>query len=141
MLSQSKILNLCVCHKFSHNPHAVPTTGSKQKNKNNGKQYNPLQGTTTFHSTSFKNSTDRYTIKLITHTIEIKSTFTYHSPQIQKVTNLFRNTKIGIAFKATATLQQLITPTTQNLKSDYEKSETHKITCKTCHVSYVGQTS
>jgi hypothetical protein len=50
------------------------------------------------------------------------TTFTYHSPQIRKVTNLFRNTKKGIAFKATATLQQLIRPTRQNLKSDYGKS-------------------
>ena len=49
------------------------------------------------------------------------TTFTYHSPQIRKVTNLFRNTKLGIAFKATATLQQLTGTTTQNLKSDYEK--------------------
>ena len=31
------------------------------------------------------------------------ATFTYHSPQIRKSTKLFRNTKIGIAFKATAT--------------------------------------
>ena len=69
------------------------------------------------------------------------ATFTYHSSQIRKVTNLFINTKIGIAFKATATLQQLTRPKTQNLKSDYEKSGIYKITCKTCHKSYVGQTS
>ena len=69
------------------------------------------------------------------------TTFTYHSSQIRKVTNLFRNTKIGIAFKATATLQQLTRPKTQNLKSDYEKSGIYKITCKTCHKSYVGQAS
>ena len=69
------------------------------------------------------------------------ATFTYHSPQIRKVTNLFRNTKRGIAFKATATLQQLIRPTTQNLKSDYEKSGIYKITCKTCHKLFMGQTS
>ena len=69
------------------------------------------------------------------------ATFTYHSSQIRKVTNLFRNTKIGIAFKATATLQHLIRHTTQNLKSDYEKSGMYKITCKACHKSYVGQTS
>ena len=49
------------------------------------------------------------------------ATFTYHRPQIREVTNLFRNTKIGIAFKPTTTLQQLIRPTTQNLKTDYEK--------------------
>ena len=68
------------------------------------------------------------------------ATFTYHSSQKRKVTNLFRNTKTGIAFKATATLQQLTRPKTQNLKSDYEKSGIYKITCKTCHKSHVGQT-
>ena len=69
------------------------------------------------------------------------ATFTYHSPQIRKVTNLFRNTNICIAFKATATLQQLIRPTTQNQKSECEKSGIYKITCKACHKSYVRQTS
>jgi hypothetical protein len=54
------------------------------------------------------------------------TTFTYHSPQIRKVTNLFRNTKIGMAFKATTALH-LIRPTTKNLKSDYEKSGIYKI--------------
>ena len=31
-------------------------------------------------------------------------TFTYHSPLIRKVTNLFRNTEIHIAFKTTNTI-------------------------------------
>ena len=44
------------------------------KSKKYGRQYNPLQRTTTFHNTSFKNSTDRYTTELITHAIEIKTT-------------------------------------------------------------------
>jgi hypothetical protein len=84
--------------------------------------------------------------QLITHIIthkEIKTTkeFGPHLPTIRRVTNLFKNTKTGMAFKATATLQQLIRPTTQNPKSDYEKSGIYKITCKTCHKSYVGQTS
>ena len=71
----------------------------------------------------------------------IWATFTYRSPQIRKVTNLFRNTKIGRALKPTATLQQLVRPTTQNPNSDYEKRGIYKITCNTCHKSYVGQTS
>jgi len=51
----------------------------------------------------------------------IWATFTYHSPQIRKITNLFRSTNIGVAFKATTTLQQLIRPTMQNQKPQYEK--------------------
>jgi hypothetical protein len=43
------------------------------KNIKNEKPYNPLQGTKTFYSTFFKNTTERYITKLITHTIEIKT--------------------------------------------------------------------
>jgi hypothetical protein len=71
----------------------------------------------------------------------IWTTFTYHSPKIRRITNLFKNTNIGIAFKATTTLQQLITPTTQTRTSEYEKSGICKITCNTCQKAYVGQTS
>ena len=45
---------------------------------------------------------------LTTHRPKTKwITFTYQSPLICKVTNLFRNTQIQIAFKATNTIQQL----------------------------------
>jgi hypothetical protein len=44
------------------------------KNIKNEKPYNPLQGKTTFYSTVFKTSTERYITELITHTIEIKTT-------------------------------------------------------------------
>jgi hypothetical protein len=36
--------------------------------------------------------------------------FTYHSPRIRKLTNLFKHTDIGIAFKSTNTTQQLTKP-------------------------------
>ena len=68
------------------------------------------------------------------------TTFTYHSPKIRRITNLFRNTNVGIAFKAT-TLKQLLTLTNQAQTSQHEKSGIYKITCKTCHKSYVGQTN
>jgi hypothetical protein len=71
---------------------------------------------------------------------KIWTTFTYHSPKIRRTTNLFRNTNVGIAFKATATLKQLLTPTNHAQTSLNEKSGIYKITCKTCHKSYVGQT-
>ena len=44
---------------------------------------------------------------------KIWTTFTYHSPKIRKITNLLKNTNIGIAFKITTTLHQFIRPTTQ----------------------------
>ena len=51
-------------------------------------------------------------------TRKIWTTFTYHSPKIRKVTNLFKNTHIGIAFKAKTITQQLkqTTPQTQITK-------------------------
>ena len=39
------------------------------------------------------------------------ATFTYHSQKIKKITNLFKNTQIGIAFKATTISQHLIQTT------------------------------
>ena len=54
---------------------------------------------------------------------------------------MLKNTNIGIAFKTTATLQQLLIPTTQIQTSPHEKSGIYKITCKTYHKSYVGQTN
>ena len=72
---------------------------------------------------------------------KIWTTFTKHSPKRRRITNLFKNTNIGIAFKATTTLQQFLIPTTRIQTSSHEKSGIYKITCKTCHKSYVGQTN
>ena len=33
------------------------------------------------------------------------TTFTYHSPKIRKITNLFKNANIGVAFRTTTTLR------------------------------------
>jgi hypothetical protein len=55
--------------------------------------------------------------------------FTYHNPLIQKVTNLFRNTEIHIAFKTTNTIyQQLIEKTHNNSPSGI-----YEIKCNTCN--------
>jgi hypothetical protein len=69
------------------------------------------------------------------------TTFTYHNPKIRKITNPFKNTNIGIAFRTTTTLQQLtkLIPTDQII--EHEKSGVYKLSCKTCHRSYKGQTS
>ena len=44
---------------------------------------------------------------------KVWTTFTHHSPKIRKITNLIKNTNIGIAFKTTLTLHQFIRTTTQ----------------------------
>ena len=74
-------------------------------------------------------------------TRKIWTTFTYHSPKIRKITNLFKNTHISIAFKAKTITQQLTQTIPQNHTSDYEKIGIYKIICNTCHKAYVGQTS
>jgi len=61
-------------------------------------------------------------------------TFICHSPLIRKVTNLFRNTEINIAFKTANTIyQQLIDKTYNSPSGIYE------IKCNTCNKKYVGQ--
>ena len=52
---------------------------------------------------------------------KIWSTFTYHSPKIRKITNLFKNTNIGTAFKAATISQYLVRTTPQIRTPDHEK--------------------
>jgi len=69
------------------------------------------------------------------------ATFTYHSSKVRKITNLFKQTDIKIAFKSTNTLQQLTKPKTHNTMQDHDKSGIYKLICKTCNKAYIGQTS
>jgi hypothetical protein len=72
---------------------------------------------------------------------KIWTTFTYHSPKIRTITNLFKNTNINIAFRTTTTTQQYLKQKKHTPTREYEKSGIYKITCNTCHKAYVGQTS
>jgi len=71
--------------------------------------------------------------------------FTYHSPKIRKLTNLFKHTNINIAFKSTNTIQQYTKPKTRaktlDKNQDYNMSGIHKLTCNTRKISYAGHTS
>jgi len=69
------------------------------------------------------------------------ATFTYHSPKVRKLTNLFKHTNINTAFKSTNTIQQSIKPKNPQKIPDYNRSGVYKPTCKTCNMSYIGQTS
>ena len=69
------------------------------------------------------------------------ATFTYHSPQIRKLSNLFKHSNIYIAFKSTNTLQHCTKPKTPDKNQEYNVSGTSKLTCNTCKMSYIGQTS
>jgi hypothetical protein len=64
-------------------------------------------------------------------------TFTYHSPSIHKVTNLFRRTNMKTAFRPTNTIyQQLV-----YRYRDPNPSGIYQQKCNTCNNAYVGQSS
>jgi len=53
----------------------------------------------------------------------------------------FKHTNIGISFKSTNTLQLLIKTKLANNTEEQDKGSIYKITCNTCQMSYIGQTS
>jgi len=65
---------------------------------------------------------------------------TYHNPKIRKITNLFKNTNIGIAFRTTTTQRQLIELIISIQTPEHEKSGIYKLIRNTCKRSYIGQT-
>jgi hypothetical protein len=67
--------------------------------------------------------------------------FTYHSPKIRKITNLFRQTNVRISFKSSNTIQQRTRPRTMDTTQDKDKSGIYNLICRTCKKSYIGQTS
>jgi len=69
------------------------------------------------------------------------ATFTFYSPKIKKLTNLFRQTNIHIAFKSTNTIQQYTKPKKPDENCEYNMSGIYRLACKTCERSYIGQTS
>ena len=107
---------------------------------------NQLLRTVTFHNTCYWNLTYRYYTKSTTKKTSKNdektwTTFTFHSPKIRKITSLVNNTNIGIVFKTATTLHHLIKAIAPTPLQEHEKSGIYKITCKTCHQAYVGQTS
>jgi hypothetical protein len=61
--------------------------------------------------------------------------FTYHSPLVRKVTNLFKQSNLRIALRATnTTYQQLTEKPTQN-----NPSGIYKLKCNNCNKAYIGQ--
>lgn len=65
----------------------------------------------------------------------ITFTYTYHSPLIRKITNLFKHTNLSISFRATNTIYQQLTdkPTNTN------PSEICQIKCSTFNSAHIGQ--
>jgi len=70
----------------------------------------------------------------------IRTTFTYFSPNIRAITNLFKHTNIQITYKTTNTIQQLLRYTPHKQKTIHERSGIYKLKCNTCNLAYIGQT-
>jgi len=68
-------------------------------------------------------------------------TFTYISPQIRKVTNIFRNTNVKIPFRCQNTVANLIKPSKDHNIPPHNKWGIYQQTCNTCNLAYVGQMS
>jgi hypothetical protein len=64
-------------------------------------------------------------------------TFTYHSPLIHNVTNLFKHTNINITFSPTNTIYHLLHNKPHN--NSLQASEIYQLQCGTCNKSYVRQ--
>jgi hypothetical protein len=62
-------------------------------------------------------------------------TFTYYSTLVRKVTNLFKNIDIRIAFRTNNTIYQPLGQKTGN----QNPSGIYEIKCNTCGLNYVGQ--
>jgi hypothetical protein len=71
------------------------------------------------------------------------ATFTHSSPHVRKITNLFKNTNVKVTFKSNNTIAQLTKPHTTTIPSPtpHDTSGIYALTCNTCKLAYVGQTS
>ena len=69
------------------------------------------------------------------------ATFTYISPHIRKITNLFRNTNVKIVCRCQNTIGNQIKPPKDNDTSPHNKRGIYQLTCNTWKLAYVGQTS
>ena len=64
-----------------------------------------------------------------------------HLPKVRKITNLFKQTDINIAFKITNTIQQQTRPKNHGMTPDHNKSGIYELKCNTCSKAYIGQTN
>jgi hypothetical protein len=63
--------------------------------------------------------------------------FSYHSPLIRKITNLFKHSNLNIALRVTNTIHRQVTDKIVNTSTN--SSMIYKLKYNTCNNSYVGQ--
>jgi hypothetical protein len=69
------------------------------------------------------------------------TTFTYYSPKIRKITNLFKHTDINVPFKSSNSIQRITNVDTTNRTQKYKCRGIYALTCKICKHKYIGHTS
>jgi hypothetical protein len=65
------------------------------------------------------------------------ATFTYSGKETRKITKLFKNTKIKIAFRIRNTIQNIVRQHVQ--KDKYSDSGFYQMKCLDCALKYIGQ--
>ena len=79
--------------------------------------------------------------KISTHNQKTEYTwvpYTYNGTYTRKITKLFKNTNVKIAFKVNQTLEKTLKP--KHNINIYEQSGIYKLTCQGCQQVYIGQT-
>ena len=98
--------------------------------------YTATPSTSTHQKPAYRKSKQQLTTLTPSHT---RATFTYIGKETTFITNIFRRTKLKIAFRTNNTIQNLLKHKIQ--KSDkYASSGAYKIKCLDCKKAYVGQT-
>ena len=69
------------------------------------------------------------------------ATFTYSTPLIRRVTNVFKHTNLRISYRSRNSLQQLLNPTPKPQSIPYNRSGVYALSCNTCNLKYIAQTS
>jgi len=67
--------------------------------------------------------------------------FNFISPNIRKVTNLFKQAGVKIAFSSKNALACLVKTTNTTRTPPHNKPGIYQLKCNTCNLSYMGQTS
>jgi hypothetical protein len=65
-------------------------------------------------------------------------TFTYTGNYIRKITKLFKDTNLKVAFKTTTTIGKLLND--NHITNTYEQTGIYNLTCQSCYKVYVGRT-
>jgi hypothetical protein len=67
-----------------------------------------------------------------------RATFTYNGKETKKITGLFKDIHMKIAFKTKNTIRNILRLNTATDK--YEKSGVYQMKCMSCSLKYIGQT-